>query len=464
MAHVENTSALSTVETNGSPLTVEPFSDDALATPELQLSSSATEGSSTEQSSSHPTISVNRSPGIKKVPIWRIALLSTSGAAIDLVFAIEDTYAVPLIVATGLDIRYATVMLALSPIIGILFQAYLGALSDRCKCSWGRRRPFILLLSLIACLGLIIAPLAANFFNYKGLSTFGAVIGVVFFDFGMGQLQLPSRAYLLDALGPTSQVQTGNFVYVVAIGIGTCAGYVLSGIDWLSLFNKEQGEDSVIKQSQYVFSIAAGLLLLCLVATLLSVKERVSDSVSCIQACPCAQNPKRIILDFLQVSIESVKFAWHMSKHMLLLSFIMLFGFSSLFTFLFFFTSFMGGAVYGGDSSAPKDSEAYQLYAEGVRKGSWALATGAGFLAIASLLMDRIAKIIGLRVLFLSVQYVTVIMYFVLTMFPNIVFSYIGACVVLLCQGLYLTIPFILISLYEVSEAGVKSEYLKYFV
>ena len=394
-------------------------------------------------------------PPPSKVPLWRIILLSASGGAIDLVFAIEDTYAVPLIVAAGLDMRYATVMLALSPLVGTLFQAYLGSLSDGCKCSWGKRRPFILFLFLMACLGLIIAPLFPSLFSsYRAIGILGAVTGVALFDFGMGQLQLPSRAYLLDTLGPTSQVQTGNFIYIIMIGIGTCTGYILSGIDWSSIFNKEHAKDAstVIVQAQFIFSIAAVMILVCLVATLCSIKEKNPDSSSCIKSCPCAQSPKNIVKDFLKATFESLKFAWHMSKHMWLLSVVMLFGFLSLFTFLFFFTSFVGGAVFGGVSSAPKDSDAYQLYAEGVRKGSWALAVGAGFLAISSLFMDHIAKIIGLRVMFLTVQYAVVIMYFVLTFFPLLAFSYIGACLALLCQGLYLSIPFTLISLYEVSQ------------
>ncbi|XP_019861744.1 PREDICTED: proton-associated sugar transporter A-like [Amphimedon queenslandica] len=397
-----------------------------------------------------------------KVPLWRIILLSASGGAIDLVFAIEDTYAVPLIVATGLDIRYATIMLALSPLIGTLFQAYLGSLSDGCKCSWGKRRPFILFLSLLACLGLVIAPLFPSLFSsYTAIGTLGAVTGVAFFDFGMGQLQLPSRAYLLDTLGPTSQVQTGNFIYIIIIGIGTCTGYILSGIDWNSLFNKDNAKDTstVIVQAQFIFGIAAVMVLICLIATLCSVKEKNPDSSSCIKACPCTQSPKNIVQDFLKATFESFKFVWHMSKHMWLLLAVMLFGFLSLYTFLFFFTSFVGGAVFGGVPSAPKDSEAYQLYAEGVRKGSWALAAGAGFLALSSLFMDRIAKVIGLRVMFLTVQYAVVIVYFVLTFFPLLALSYIGACIALLCQGLYLSIPFTLISLYEANGLMFRKSY-----
>ena len=42
----------------------------------------------------------------------------------------------------------------LSPLIGFLLQPILGVLSDRCQSPFGRRRPFILVLSLGAFMGI----------------------------------------------------------------------------------------------------------------------------------------------------------------------------------------------------------------------------------------------------------------------------------------------------------------------
>lgn len=426
------------------------------------LSSLSSRESCTNETNENKNVQSAESLAIKKIPIWRILLLSAVGGAVDLGYAVEGAYSTPLLVAAGMNIQYATIMLALSPIAVALSQAYLGTLTDRCPSSWGRRRPFILLFSLTLCVGLGVAPFAPYLSHLSiawagSLSIIITVTGVFIIDFSLGQLQLPSRAYLLDSLQPSSQVQPGNFIYSVLIGLGTLIGFILSGIDWVSLFNR--GTSSIINQAQFVFAITAVLIIICLVCTLLSVKEipyTTDDErggVCCISSCPCAKSPKNILLDFCKTIYESLKFVWHMSGEMWLLWVTVLFGFFSNFTFLLFFTTFVGMTIYGGYPTAPIDSKAYVLYTEGVRMGSWALAVGAAFLTVMSLLLNPISKAVGLRTVFLTVQYLSVIALFVISVVPNLVLSFIVACFVLLYQGVFMSIPYTLLSVYQVSGA-----------
>lgn len=414
-----------------------------------------------EEDNVNQSSSISSYNAVKKIPVWRIVLLSAVGGAIDLGYAVEGTYGAPLLVAAGLDIQYASIMLALSPLLGIVFQAYLGTSSDNCRCSWGRRRPFILLFCIMSCLGLGIAPFAPyistiNELSWTAttLSVIITVLGIVILDFSLGQLQLPSRAYLMDSLQPTSQVQAGNFIYVLLIGAGTLIGFILSGVNWVSLI--KGSSSSVINQAQFVFGITAGLILLCLIATLVSVKETNTTQEKEARGkinCSCnTSSPIKCISNFWKTIYESLNFVWNMSRQMWWLWAMAVFGFTSNFTFLLFFTTFIGGSIYGGISSAPEDSQAYQLYAKGVRNGSWALAFGAGFLMIASILLNPLTKLIGMRSVFLSVQYLYVMAMFVISVTPNMVLGYFVACFGLLYQGVLLSIPFTLLSLYEVNQ------------
>ena len=53
-------------------------------------------------------------------------LLSSIAFAVNMGYGVESAYAVPLVVAAGLDISYASLTLTISPFIGIFFQFFSG--------------------------------------------------------------------------------------------------------------------------------------------------------------------------------------------------------------------------------------------------------------------------------------------------------------------------------------------------
>ena len=53
-------------------------------------------------------------------------LLSSIAFAVNMGYGVESAYAVPLVVAAGLDISYASLTLTIRPFIGIFFQFFSG--------------------------------------------------------------------------------------------------------------------------------------------------------------------------------------------------------------------------------------------------------------------------------------------------------------------------------------------------
>ena len=84
--------------------------------------------------------------------------------------------------------------------------------------------------------------------------------------------------------------------------------------------------------------------------------------------------------------------------------------------------------------------------------GSWVLAGGAGLAAVLSLVMDRVANCIGLKTLFLVIQYLFVMSSFALTILNNHPATMILSIFGLLNQTIYLSVPFTLISKYKVRK------------
>ena len=109
-----------------------------------------------------------------------------------------------------------------SPLIGFILTPFLGSLSDTCTLSLGRRRPFIILLSVFIACGTLLLSQSANLLSYIDSKLVSAneekinlnghyystsfrpivivltVMGVAILDFGCDSCQSPCRFIVVD--------------------------------------------------------------------------------------------------------------------------------------------------------------------------------------------------------------------------------------------------------------------------
>ena len=217
----------------------------------------------------------------KHDPAWfRIIMLSATAFAIDFAFSVVAAYGVPAILKTGLDVKYVSALGAVGSLLGILFQGCLGSASDRCKCSWGRRRPFILGLAIIVCICAGLFPygelLSGRVFHLSGnehqafVIAFTAITFVGMY-FSLGMLPMPVRAYLLDSVS-SEKSERGNSIYAAMINVGATVGAVIACIPWKKL--GLGGDDILAVQVKVLFGISVAVVIIAQVLTLCSVKER----------------------------------------------------------------------------------------------------------------------------------------------------------------------------------------------
>ncbi|KAH8417303.1 hypothetical protein KR222_008395 [Zaprionus bogoriensis] len=208
----------------------------------------------------------------------RAELVRVSAAVmgIEFSYAAETAFVSPTLLKIGVEHQHMTLVWALSPLVGFFLCPILGSLSDRCKLNIGRRRPFIILLSIGVFLGLILVPngeglgywfgdtdphlqAAAmnstynNTFNYVNVvahratasksesevslktshpwGIFFTVLGTVLLDFDADACQSPSRAYLLDVCIPEDHAK-GLSTFTIMAGLGGFFGYSMGGLNW----------------------------------------------------------------------------------------------------------------------------------------------------------------------------------------------------------------------------------------
>lgn len=72
---------------------------------------------------------------------------------IEIVYSSVTAFVSPILLMHGMSREQASMVWAGGPLIGLVLSPVLGSLSDRCKFSIGRRRPFIISLAFLDIVG-----------------------------------------------------------------------------------------------------------------------------------------------------------------------------------------------------------------------------------------------------------------------------------------------------------------------
>ena len=242
----------------------------------------------------------------------QLVMISTAVCGIEFCYAAETAFVSPTLLKIGVPVVYMTLIWCLSPLIGFLLVPVLGSLSDRCRMALGRRRPFILLLSVGIIFGLILVPngrsigeqlgdvythagdntsdlqLPTRYLNTWNVSSMRnktdtvretrhhphpwsilfTVLGVVLLDFSCDACQSPCRAFMLDVCLPEDH-PAGLTTFTILAGLGGALGYLMGGIDW----SQTAIGESLGGHVKVVFTIVLFIYLMCLIVTIMSVKE-----------------------------------------------------------------------------------------------------------------------------------------------------------------------------------------------
>ncbi|XP_049305957.1 proton-associated sugar transporter A isoform X1 [Bactrocera dorsalis] len=235
--------------------------------------------------------------------------ISAAVMGIEFSYAAETAFVSPTLLKIGIDHQLMTLVWALSPLIGFIACPFLGSMSDRCNLNLGRRRPFIILLSIGVIFGLLLIPngeqlgywfgddyqeLHSSIINVTNTSLnmvshrvtasqneihsvpqnkhpwgiFFTVLGTVLLDFDADACQSPARAYLLDICLPEDHVK-GLSTFTIMAGLGGFMGYSMGAVDW---------DTTIIGQKlgghiKTVFTLVTFIFIFCVTLTITSFKE-----------------------------------------------------------------------------------------------------------------------------------------------------------------------------------------------
>ena len=438
-----------------------------------------------------------------RLPLSRIFALCAASASVDLLIAVKGAYFVPAIYDSGVvSGEYGSMLLISSPLLVLVFQNYLGSASDRCSCQWGRRKPFILGLTIAFLLGLIVFPFSGDLANLAETHTLRRwiliviiLISTIMIDFNVSSVQVPLRAFLLDVL-PLKQLVTGNIVFPVFALLGATAGFGIGSVNWPSIFSLS---NSLSVQLKFVCGFSILITVALTFITLCSVKEQpIQQVIDVKQASASGLTANSVDHDSVdsgtqaneeigslqyylknylsynnitmlpygshitattsghssccnayKTVVDNICFIRYMSLQTAILLIATFFTVVTFITQIVFFTHYVGEVVFNGDVFAPHNSTAYKDYTDGVKAGSLILAVSStsGFFIL--LLLRPAIKYLGIRPLFILPYLLVTLQSAVLIINHSLVIAIIFSPAIYIILLQYLTFPHILISIYQ---------------
>jgi len=212
---------------------------------------------------------------LKQKPLLSIAqifYMSFGFMGIQFGFALQNGNASGILQNYGAHVEQLSWFWLVAPLTGMIVQPIIGYYSDKTWNRLGRRKPYILVGTILCCIALLLLPNSANFFQVKSALMIGAGMLMVM-DASINIAMEPFRALVADCL-PDSQNTLGFSIQTFLIGIGAVLGswlpYMMHEF-WGVSASAPQG--MVANNVTYSFYVGAVVFLVCILVTILFSKE-----------------------------------------------------------------------------------------------------------------------------------------------------------------------------------------------
>ncbi|KAI0526491.1 major facilitator superfamily domain-containing protein [Xylaria bambusicola] len=176
--------------------------------------------------------------------VWYLIALTICLGGLQVAWAVELSNGTPYLLSLGLSKSLMALVWIAGPVTGTLVQPYVGMLSDNCRVSWGRRKPFVLGGAAATSLAYMflawIREIVGGFLGLFGADPQSAgvkttiiiiaVIWIYVLDVAVNTVQASIRAFIVDC-APSHQQEAANSMASRVVGLGNVIGYIAGGIN-----------------------------------------------------------------------------------------------------------------------------------------------------------------------------------------------------------------------------------------
>lgn len=306
--------------------------------------------------------------------IWYLMLLTLSIGGLQIVWSVEISNGSPYLLSLGMSKALVAFVWVAGPVTGVIVQPYIGLRSDRCRISWGRRKPFMIGGALGTAVTSLLLAYAKDIMSIFGGLGAGAkyegawrIMTIIFatvmmwcLDFSINAVQAAIRAFIVDG-APAHQQEEANAWASRMTGIGNVIGYLFGYLDlprYISFFGNTQ--------FKVLVTIASISLTSTVLISVLTIPERNP------QLDPPATVPSdEGVLAFFKQTYRAIK---RLPLQIRKVCEIQFFHWIGWFPFLFYITTYIGQLYVDRDlKPGLSDDDVDALWAKATRIGTLAL-------------------------------------------------------------------------------------------
>jgi Na+/melibiose symporter-like transporter len=259
----------------------------------------------------------------KTYSLCRLSMVTSIVCGLEFCASVALSYVPSMLLKAGLKEQEMTLIMGLGPFFGFFICPLIGKLSDNCSSKYGRRKPFIFVLSLTILFSLSMiyySQILMFSYNTSVLSVCLLVFACVLLDFSSQASFNPIESLLLDMCQGTDREHSCFTVYSFMNSLGGCLGYLITGISWnnvIKMFIKQPTEQlnetleaakRELDQERSVFAILGVLYAVFALTTLFyaqdSVKQVENDSLESQNGNDVTHtsqtSPKSLIIHFFR--------------------------------------------------------------------------------------------------------------------------------------------------------------------
>ncbi|KAH7040999.1 uncharacterized protein B0I36DRAFT_281669 [Microdochium trichocladiopsis] len=314
--------------------------------------------------------------------VWYLVALTISIGGLQVAWACELSNGSPYLLSLGISKSLMALVWIAGPLTGTFVQPYVGMLSDNCRISWGRRKPFMLggaaattfcLLFLPwtkeivgGVLGLLGADASSD--GVKVVIMVVAVVMIYVLDIAVNTVQASIRAFICDCAPSHQQgnadqhLEAANSMASRLVGIGNIIGYLAGYIkltDYLGFLGHTQ------------FQILSAIASVCLCSTV------IFSVIVIPERDPRLDGPKMAnqsgIIDFFRSIFAAIK---RLPPQITKVCVVQFCGWIGFFPMLFYTSAYIGDVYvqpYLEENPNMTPSELDELYEKATRVGTFAL-------------------------------------------------------------------------------------------